>query len=187
MDRPLHERIAAARRQLVPPASASRCRASTPRCWRGTCSAGTARSCCLTARDAAPAGFDAALSSRSSTAARAREPVAIDHGHREFWGLDFEVTPDVLIPRPETELIVEEALRMPARPRLARSSTSAPAAAAWPSRSRSSVPQRLVIATDISHAALAVAARNAARHGLTAGSQFVQGDLLDDVAADRPT
>ena len=39
-----------------------------------------------------------------------REPVALITGHREFWGLDFEVTRDVLIPRPETELIVEEAL-----------------------------------------------------------------------------
>ena len=36
-----------------------------------------------------------------------REPVAFITGHREFWGLDFDVSPDVLIPRPETELIVE--------------------------------------------------------------------------------
>src|SRR5262245_26123591 len=40
----------------------------------------------------------------------AREPVAYIVGHREFWGLEFEVTPDVLIPRPETELVIEEAL-----------------------------------------------------------------------------
>ena len=47
----------------------------------------------------------------------AREPLAYIVGHREFWGLDFEVTPDVLIPRPETELIVEEALApLPRRP-----------------------------------------------------------------------
>src|SRR5882672_6077036 len=40
----------------------------------------------------------------------AREPVAYIIGHREFWGLEFDVTPAVLIPRPETELVIEEAL-----------------------------------------------------------------------------
>src|SRR5512145_1224140 len=60
-------------------------------------------------REAAPPGFaerfDAFVSRRVL-----REPVAYIVGHREFWGLEFEVTPDVLIPRPETEIIVEEAL-----------------------------------------------------------------------------
>src|SRR6478672_7738894 len=44
-----------------------------------------------------------------------REPISYILGTREFWSLDFEVTPDVLIPRPETELIVEEALEIRAR------------------------------------------------------------------------
>src|SRR5881394_1704573 len=41
-----------------------------------------------------------------------REPISYITGRREFWGIDFEVTPDVLIPRPETELIIEEALAL---------------------------------------------------------------------------
>ena len=55
-------------------------------------------------------------------------------GSREFWGRDFAVTPDTLVPRPETELIVEEALRILPDARRRQSSTSAPAPAAWRSR-----------------------------------------------------
>ena len=67
----------------------------------------------------------------------AREPSAYIVGVREFWGLDFTVTPAVLIPRPETEFIVEEALPLLAGCRSARAwPTSAPAAATSPSRSR---------------------------------------------------
>ena len=59
--------------------------------------------------DAPPPGFEAAYEPLVARRAR-REPVAQIAGYREFWGRDFEVTRDVLTPRPETELIVEEAL-----------------------------------------------------------------------------
>ena len=61
-------------------------------------------------REPAPAAFTEALA-RLVARRAAREPVAYITGRREFWGLEFEVTPDVLIPRPETELVIEEALR----------------------------------------------------------------------------
>ena len=74
------------------------------------CSAGIARGCSPTAatlrRQASRCGIG-----RPSTGGSAREPVAMITGHREFWGLDFQVTPATLVPRPETEMIVEEALR----------------------------------------------------------------------------
>ena len=81
------------------------------------------------ARDPIPSAFDR-LYQTLVTRRAAREPLAYIVGHREFWGLDFEVTPAVLIPRPETELIVEEALSV--KPLLqerppAASSMSAPA------------------------------------------------------------
>ena len=113
----VHERLAEARASLVRRRHRARTRRrSTPRCWRATCSAGTAprlltRAPRPAARRRSTGCFDALVARRA-----AREPVAYIIGHREFWGLEFEVTPDVLIPRPETELIVEEALaRLPQR------------------------------------------------------------------------
>src|SRR5688572_22626140 len=60
-------------------------------------------------REAAPPGFVERFDALVARRLR-REPVAQITGHREFWGLDIEITHDVLVPRPETELIVEEAL-----------------------------------------------------------------------------
>src|SRR4026209_1886652 len=61
------------------------------------------------ARDPLPSALDRLFHALVTRRAR-REPLAYIVGHREFWGLEFDVTPAVLIPRPETELIVEEAL-----------------------------------------------------------------------------
>ena len=121
-----------------------------------------------------PADF-AERFARSSTGACRREPVAYILGEREFWGREFEVTRDVLIPRPETELIVEEALELfppGARRRVivdvgTGSGCLAVALAL-------EFPQPRVIATDISAAALDVA--RGTRHGTASptASTFVQ-------------
>src|SRR5262245_33984523 len=62
------------------------------------------------ARDPEPPGFAERYEALVHRRA-AREPLAYITGRREFWGLDFELSPDVLIPRPETELLVERALK----------------------------------------------------------------------------
>ncbi len=95
-------------------------------------------------------------------------------GHVEFYGLDFEVTPDVLIPRPETETLVELALaRRPATVIDVGTGSGCIAIAL-----AVHLPQAIVYATDISRAALAVARRNAARHRVADRVHLLAGDLL---------
>ena len=112
----------------------------------------------------------------------AREPVAYILGEREFWGLPFEVTRDVLIPRPETELIVEEAVaafgggRPPAA--VIDVCTGSGCLAVTLAREFGGAD---VIATDLSEAALEVARRNAHRHGVAARIDFRAADLLEGV------
>jgi release factor glutamine methyltransferase len=109
----------------------------------------------------------------------AREPVAQIVGHREFWGLEFEVTPDVLVPRPETEIIVEEAIdfaRTVNCDSVADVGTGSGCLAVAIARE---VPAAIVFAIDISPAALAVARRNAARHGVGERTRFLEGHVLD--------
>jgi release factor glutamine methyltransferase len=107
----------------------------------------------------------------------AGEPVAYITGRRGFWSLDLEVTPATLIPRPETELLVELALqRLPAAAacRVADLGTGSGAVALAIAHER---PRTRVIATDASAAALAVAQRNSQRHGI-GNVTFVHGDWL---------
>jgi release factor glutamine methyltransferase len=134
-----------------------------------------------------------------------REPAAYIVGWQEFWGLPFEVGPGVLIPRPETELVVETALTLlnaaplAANPAIADVCTGSGCVAVAIARER---PDVRVTATDISERALAIARRNAERHGVAARVTFVRADLLAGVAgpfdlvsanppyvpdADRPT
>ncbi len=102
-------------------------------------------------------------------------------GKQEFWGLDFEVTPAVLIPRPETEHVIEVTLdrlgaaRKNARLQIADIGTGSGCIAVALARE---LPHAEIIATDISAAALEVARRNAARHNVADRIQFVEGDLF---------
>lgn len=111
----------------------------------------------------------------------AGEPTQYLTGRQEFWGLEFEVTPDVLIPRPETEHLIEVALarlgERRAQPlRIADIGTGSGCLAIALAHE---FPEAQVTATDISAAALTVARRNAARHGLGHRLQFVQMSLLE--------
>ncbi len=111
-----------------------------------------------------------------------REPLAYIVGIREFWGLDFEVSPAVLIPRPATELIVETILeRFPDRAAplaMADICTGCGCVAVALAHER---PASTIVATDISRDALAVAKRNAAHHGVADRVTFRHGDLVDGI------
>ena len=111
------------------------------------------------------------------------KPTQYITGHQEFWGLDFEVTPDVLIPRPETEHVVEQVLELAARQGHARdarlrivdvgtgSGCIALALAA-------EFPRAILFGVDISRPALVVASSNALRLGMPDRVKFLESDLL---------
>jgi len=132
-----------------------------------------------------PAEPNAAQRFREWVARRARgEPIAYLLGTRGFWTLELLVTPAVLIPRHETELLVELALaRMPAgtATRVADLGTGSGAIALALARER---PQARVVATDASEPALDVARRNAQRHAIT-NVEFRHGSWFDAVAGRR--
>ena len=117
------------------------------------------------------------------------EPTQYLTGKQEFWGLEFEVNRDVLIPRPETEHLIEVALeRLGSRGlkinaagaansplRVADVGTGSGCIAVALARE---MPHAEIVAIDISEAALAVARRNATRHGVADQIQFIQSDFL---------
>jgi release factor glutamine methyltransferase len=114
----------------------------------------------------------------------AGEPVAYIIGRRGFWSLDLEVTPATLIPRPETELLVEQVLqRLPADAAcsVADLGTGSGAIALAVARER---PHVQIVATDASADALAVAQRNAQLHAI-GNIAFVRGDWLAPLAGRR--
>lgn len=111
------------------------------------------------------------------------KPTQYITGHQEFWGLDFEVTPDVLIPRPETEHLVEAVLDLAkaqgaARDAFLRIADVGTGSGCIALALASEFPNAEIDAVDISPAALAVAGRNAARLSLSARVRFHEGDLL---------
>lgn len=110
-----------------------------------------------------------------------REPVSYILGTREFWGLPFEVGPDVLIPRHETEMIVEETLAITgkdSRPRIVDVGTGSGCIGIVLALE---IPGARVIATDVSKHALEVARRNAARHNVSDRITFVETSFLDGI------
>jgi release factor glutamine methyltransferase len=111
------------------------------------------------------------------------KPTQYITGHQEFWGLDFEVNPDVLIPRPETEHAVEQVLELARRN-------------GWPKDARlrivdvgtgsgcialalaSELPRAILFGADISRLALVTASRNAIRLRMPQRVKFLESDLL---------
>jgi release factor glutamine methyltransferase len=176
----LHSRIAAARQRLRDAGLSSSEADLGARVLAEHALGWTAERLLTDGRDAEPADFaprfDALVARRA-----AREPLPYIVGHREFWNLDFEVTPAVLIPRPETELIVEAALDIVppgADATIADLCTGCGCVAIALARER---PSARVIATDISEDALAVARRNARRFGVAARIEILSGDLLEPI------
>jgi release factor glutamine methyltransferase len=122
----------------------------------------------------------------------AREPTQHLTGKQEFWGLEFEVTPDVLIPRPETEHVIEVALdrlavreiRAGRKPTLTGDGLQIVDVGTGSGCIAIALAKELasarIIGTDISAPALAVARRNAARHAVSDRIRFAECDLLAD-------
>jgi release factor glutamine methyltransferase len=112
------------------------------------------------------------------------EPVAYLIGRREFYGLDLEITPDVLIPRPETELLVDLALArlsIDSETRVLDLGTGSGAVALAIAAARRKAQ---VVGTDVSGPALALAARNAARLGI-GNVTFVESDWFEALPDER--
>ncbi|MFW6085835.1 MAG: peptide chain release factor N(5)-glutamine methyltransferase [Myxococcota bacterium] len=114
---------------------------------------------------------------------REREPVAYILGRRDFYGRSFEVDPAVLVPRPDTETLVERALaHLDGEARVLDLCTGSGIVAIVLAAER---PAIHVDGTDLSEAALEVARRNAERHGVGERTAWFQGDLFGAVPAGR--
>jgi release factor glutamine methyltransferase len=118
--------------------------------------------------------FEDAISRRSR-----REPLQYITRRQEFWGLEFIVTPDVLIPRPETEVLVETAVETvkdgSTRATIADLCTGSGCVAISVAKE---ITDARVFATDMSKKALAVARENARTHGVSDRIRFFEGDLF---------
>jgi release factor glutamine methyltransferase len=106
------------------------------------------------------------------------EPSAYITGHREFYGLDLEVNPDVLIPRPESELLVETVLAIAKNNGLIIADIGTGSGAIAISLAVN-LPQAKIYATDISAAALNIARLNCRRHGVSNRVYLLEGNLLE--------
>ena len=117
-----------------------------------------------------------------------REPLQYITGHQEFWSLDFKVTPDVLIPRPDTEILVEEALKAVRRETLdVRRQNQLPftildlctGSGCIAISLAHELKDAVVHAIDASEAALSIARENAEKNGVRDRVIFLQGDLYE--------
>lgn len=113
------------------------------------------------------------------------KPIQYITGQQEFFGLDFQVTSDVLIPRPETEHLVEAAisrLKHHPSPHIADVGTGSGAIAVAVAHA---LPRSTVVALDMNPKALSVATKNAQRHGVAEQIRFIPSDLLAAVQEER--
>ena len=113
------------------------------------------------------------------------KPMQYITGVQEFYGLEFEVTPDVLIPRPETELLIEAALKLnPDARSICDVGTGSGCIAVTLAHQ---LPEARVAAIDVSGAAIEVAKRNAERHGVIERITFVVSDCLTELSSAETT
>jgi release factor glutamine methyltransferase len=120
-----------------------------------------------------------------SLARRVRhEPIQYIIGEQEFFGLKFRVTPDVLIPRPETEHLVEAALARVDREASLHIADIGTGSGAIAVALAQALPQAQVTALDLSPEALVIAQRNATRHHVSGRIRICESDLLDAVAGE---
>jgi len=118
----------------------------------------------------------------------AGEPLPYVIGHWEFFGLDLQLTPDVLIPRPETELMVERAIKwLTARHERRTIADVGTGSGCIAIAIAKHIPDAKILATDISHSALKVAHKNARRYNLVKQIDFIQCDLLPPHPGPLPT
>jgi release factor glutamine methyltransferase len=116
----------------------------------------------------------------------AAEPVAYLVEHREFFGLDFQVTKDVLIPRPDTETLIVEALEVMkphGAPRVLDIGTGSGCIAI---ALAVNCPNAEITAIDLSEPALAIARQNAEKHEVASRIQFLHGDLFAPLSGGEP-
>ncbi len=110
---------------------------------------------------------------------RKGEPTAYITGHREFYGLDFHVAPGVLIPRPESELLVEKALDIAHHQPVTTVAEIGTGCGAIAISLARHLPEARIYATDISAPALKIARRNCRKHGVADNIRLLAGDMLD--------
>ena len=121
---------------------------------------------------------------RAAVARRALgEPVQYIVGKQEFWGLSLKVTPAVLIPRPETEHLIEAVLARVSRDAGLQIADVGTGSGAIAIALATELSRARVLATDISEDALQIARENAARHGVAERIDFVRCDLLPDASS----
>ena len=107
------------------------------------------------------------------------EPSAYIIGHREFYGLDFQVNHHTLVPRPESELLVERALSLWHDQRIPTIADIGTGCGAIAISLALELPRAKIYATDLSAKALEVAKANCQRHGVTDRVHLIQGDMLE--------
>ncbi len=107
------------------------------------------------------------------------EPTAYITGHREFYALDLNVNPQVLIPRPETEMLVDKAVSLCREYSYSKVADIGTGCGAIAVSLAVTMPDILIYATDISDGALRVAGQNATKHGVKDRIKFLKGELLE--------